>query len=207
MAMKIKNDGGIIMKIKKQLGMGILTGALGLTLIGGGTFAYFSDSETTNSTFAAGTLDLAVNPTQIIHIENMKPGDSFIRDFELQNNGTLDIDKVLLETGYTVVDAGNDNTEDFGEHIQVEFLYNVDKLDEVIYETTLAELKDMTPEVVNENVFLPLLGEDGLPAGSLDDLVVKFNFLDNGQDQNQFQGDKLDMNWTFHATQTEGEEK
>lgn len=41
-----------------------MTAALGLSLIGGGTFAYFSDSETTNNTFAAGTLDLAVEPTQ-----------------------------------------------------------------------------------------------------------------------------------------------
>ena len=47
-----------------------------------------------------------------------------IRTFELQNNGTLDIEKVLLETNYSVIDAKNDNTDDFGKHIEVEFLYN-----------------------------------------------------------------------------------
>lgn len=130
-----------------------------------------------------------------------------IRDFELQNNGTLDIDKVLLDTNYTVNDAAGDNTEDFGEHIQVEFLYNADKLDEVIYETTLAELKSLTPEAVNENVFYPLFGEKGLEVDSIDDLVVKFNFIDNGEDQNQFQGDSLNLEWTFTATQTAGEDK
>ncbi|WP_339230870.1 CalY family protein [Oceanobacillus sp. FSL K6-2867] len=195
------------MNIKKKLGTGIISAVLGLTLVGGGTFAYFSDTETTNNTFAAGTLDLAVNPTQIIEVDNIKPGDSMIRDFELQNNGTLDIDKVLLETEYTVNDASGDNTEDFGEHIQVEFLYNADKLDEVIYETTLAELKSLTPEAVNENVFYPLLGENGLQVDSIDDLVVKFNFVDNGEDQNQFQGDSLNLEWTFTATQTAGEDK
>lgn len=195
------------MNIKKQLGMGIMSAALGLALIGGGTYAYFSDTVETENTFAAGTLDLSVEPTEIINIDNMKPGDSFIRDFELQNNGSLDIDKVFLETEYTVIDAENDNTEDFGEHIQVEFLYNADKLDEVIYEATLAELKDMTPEAVNEHILYPALGEKGLPVGEVDDFVVKFNFLDNGEDQNQFQGDSLNLQWTFNATQTPGEEK
>src|SRR5699024_11426564 len=124
------------MGIKKQLGMGVMTAALGLSLIGGGTYAYFSDSETTNSMVAAGTLDLAVEPTQLIEVDNIQPGDSMTRDFELQNNGSLAIDKVLLETDYAVTDAEGDNTGDFGEHIEVEFLYNADKLDEVIYQTT-----------------------------------------------------------------------
>ncbi len=195
------------MNIKKQLSTGLVSAVLGITLLGGGTYAYFSDSEETNNTFAAGTLDLAVNPTQIISVDNIQPGDSFIRDFELQNNGTLDIGKVLLETSYTVVDAQGDNTEDFGEHIEVEFLYNLDKLDEVIYKTTLAKLQDMKPEVINEKVFEPIFDEEGLPTGEMNDLVVKFHFVDNGKDQNQFQGDSLDLTWTFNAQQTEGEQR
>ncbi|GIN57064.1 cell division protein FtsN [Lederbergia ruris] len=195
------------MNVKKQLSTGLVSAVLGITLIGGGTYAYFSDSEETNNTFAVGTLDLAVNPTQIISVDNIQPGDSFIRDFELQNNGTLDIGKVLLETSYTVVDAQGDNTEDFGEHIEVEFLYNLDKLDEVIYKTTLAKLQDMKPEVINEKVFEPIFDEEGLPTGEMNDLVVKFHFVDNGKDQNQFQGDSLDLTWTFNAQQTEGEQR
>src|SRR5690625_3129234 len=118
--------------MRKKLGMGIMSATLGLSLIAGGTYAYFSDSEVSNNTFAAGTLDLAIEPTEIINVENLKPGDWMVRTFELQNNGTLDIEKVFLETDYTIIDANGDNTEDFGEHIQVEFLYNADKLDEVI---------------------------------------------------------------------------
>ncbi|WP_449355255.1 TasA family protein [Virgibacillus natechei] len=194
------------MGIKKQLGVGVMSAALGLSLIGGGTFAYFSDSEATNNTFAAGTLDLAVEPTEVINVENIQPGDSFTRDFELQNNGSVDINKVLLETDYSVMDAANDNADDFGSHIQVEFLYNADQLNEVIYETTLADLQNMTPEAVNEEVFLPVLGEDGLEAGTIDDLVVQFTFVDNGEDQNEFQGDSLNLEWTFNAQQTAGED-
>ncbi|WP_099159095.1 CalY family protein [Virgibacillus ndiopensis] len=195
------------MGLKKQLGMGIMSAVLGTTLISGGTYAYFSSTEATNNTFAAGTLDLAVDPTTIIEVDNLKPGDSVIRNFELQNNGSLDIDKVLLETNYHITDANGDNVEDFGEHIEVEFLYNADKLDEVIYKTTLADLKEMTPEAVNDSVFLPAFGEEGLEAGTIDDLVVKFNFIDNGDDQNQFQGDSLSLEWTFNAMQEAGDDK
>ncbi|MTW84375.1 cell division protein FtsN [Virgibacillus dakarensis] len=195
------------MGIKKQLGIGIMSAALGIALIGGGTYAYFSDSEQTNNTFAAGTLDLSVEPTTIIDVEGLKPGDYVIRDFELQNNGSLDIEKVFLETDYKIVDAKGDNTDDFGKHIEVEFLYNADKLDEVIYKTTLAELKEMTPEAVNKHIFYPTLGEKGLQSGDLDDLVVKFNFVDNGEDQNEFQGDALELEWTFNAEQATGGEK
>lgn len=195
------------MGIKKQLSMGVMSAALGLSLIGGGTYAYFSDSEVTANTFAAGTLDLAVDPTKIINVDNIKPGDQMLRTFELQNNGSLDIGKVLLDTSYTVEDAKNNNTGDFGEHIQVEFLYNADKLDEVIYQTSLAELQSMTPEAINKHIFYPQFGEKGLPAGSIDDLAVKFVFVDNGKPQNQFQGDSLQLEWTFNAKQTSGEER
>lgn len=195
------------MGMKKRFGKGMMTVALGAALIGGGTYAYFSDTETTNNTFAAGTLDLTLSPTEIINVDNIAPGDSFIRDFELGNGGTLDIDKVLLETDYIVNDAKGDNTEDMAEHIQVEFLYNVSNLDEVIFETTLAELKDMTPEAVNQHIFYPEIGDKGLPVGETHDLIVKFNFLDNGEDQNQFQGDSLKLTWKFNATQRPGEQR
>lgn len=194
------------MGLKKQLGMGIASAALGISLIGGGTFAYFSSSETSDNTFAAGELDLAMEPTKLVDLDNMKPGDTVTKDFELRNEGTLDIKKVLLETDYSVDDAEGDNDEDFGKHIEVEFLYNADKMDEVIYETTLADLKDMDPEAVSEEVFEDFLGDGGLEPGDEDDLVVKFEFVDNDEDQNQFQGDELNLEWTFNAEQGDGED-
>lgn len=199
--------GELLMGLKKQLVTGVASAILGISLIGGGTYAYFSDSETTENTFAAGTLDLAVEPTTLIDVEDIKPGDTITRDFELQNSGSLKIQKVLLETDYEVDDAEGDNTEDFGDHIQVTFLYNADKMDEVIYETSLSELRDMEPEAVSEEVFNEILGEGGLEPGDEDDLVVEFEFVDNGEDQNQFQGDKLELEWTFNALQEDGEEK
>jgi len=195
------------MNIKKTLGVGLMSAILGLSLLAGGTFAYFSDSVESNNTFAAGTIDLAAEPTEIVNLDNLKPGDTVERLFELQNNGTLDAKRVLLETNYTVNDAENDNTDDFGKHIQVKFLYNSDQAREVVYETTLYKLKDMDPEAVAEEALSPLLEEDGLEAGTSDDFLVEFEFVDNGEDQNQFQGDSLNLDWTFQAQQEDGEEK
>jgi len=192
-----------MMGIKKQLGMGVTTAVLGLMLIGGGTFAYFSDSEETNATFAAGTLDLTAEPTEVINVDNMAPGDSMIRDFELQNTGSLDIDTVHLETDY---ESSYVDGDDFGEHIEVEFLYNANNLDEVIYQTTLAELQDMSPEAINEHIFYPAIGDEGLAAGESHDFVFQFNFLDNEEDQNHLQDAWLDLEWTFVSTQGDGEE-
>lgn len=197
------------MGLKKKLGMGVASAALGLSLIGGGTFAFFSDKEVSNNTFAAGTLDLELNPKTIVNIENLKPGDSVKKEFALKNNGSLAIKDVKLATKYNVIDSkGDNNGEDFGKHIKVKFIWNWDKQSEPVYETTLADLQKADPDVVAKDVFAPEWSEEGgLKAGTEDYLWVQFVFEDNGQDQNIFQGDKLNLEWTFNASQTEGEEK
>jgi spore coat-associated protein N len=196
------------MSLKKKLGLGVASAALGLSLVGGGTYAYFSDSAVTNNSFAAGTLDIAANPTTIIDIKNIKPGDTMLRSFNLENNGTLDISTVDLKTNYTLSDPAND----LGKHIRVNFLFNLDKLDVPVYSTTLADLKAMTPEAIKETFDINFwsadggFGTNGLVAGTHDMLYVQFEFVDDGTDQNRFQGDSLDLEWTFTGNQTEGEE-
>lgn len=195
------------MSIKKKLGMGVATAVLGLGLIGGGTFAYFSDKEVSNNTFAAGTLDLSLSPTEIINVDNLKPGDTMLRPFTLTNSGSLDIKTVNLITDYTVTDAQGGNSEDFGKHIRVNFLANADKLSTPIWSTTLADLKNASPELVQEKFWLVFWENRGLDAGSNDTFFVQFEFVENNQDQNEFQGDGLSLEWTFEGMQGEGEAK
>src|SRR5690606_1305751 len=203
------------MSLKKKLGLGMASAALGLALVGGGTFAYFNDVETTNNTFAAGTLDLSVNPETIIDVSNIKPGDWMNRTFVLGNEGTLDISKVLLDTSYTVTDVKGDNVNDFGKHIRVNFLFNEDKAilgpwspDQVVYQTTLYELQNMSPDAVSNAIFVPFLEErGGLKTNNSDRLYVQFEFVDNGKNQNEFQGDSLNLTWKFTAEQTAGVSK
>ncbi|MFG6496214.1 TasA family protein [Fictibacillus sp. UD] len=205
------------MSLKKKLGLGVASAALGLSLVGGGTYAYFSDTATTNNTFAAGTLDLAANPTKIFDLDNLKPGDSMYREFELQNKGTLNIKNVVMNTSYTIKDAkGDNNGADLGEHIKVHFMLNWDKTPIgnpakglVVWDTTLAELQSMSPKAVEEK-FDKIFGDDrwgteGLATGTSDWLGVYMEFVDNKQDQNVFQGDTLKLKWEFTANQTDGE--
>jgi predicted ribosomally synthesized peptide with SipW-like signal peptide len=189
--------------------MGVASATLGLSLIGGGTFAYFSDTETSNNTFAAGTLDLTLDPQTIVDIKDIKPGDTIKKEFLLKNSGTLAIKDVKLATKYNVIDAKGDNAgEDFGEHIIVKFIWNWDKQSEAVYETTLADLQKEDPDILAKDIFAPEWAEKGgLAAGTEDYLWMEFKFVDNGKDQNKLQGDKAQVTFTFNANQTEGEGK
>ncbi|VEF47893.1 camelysin [Bacillus freudenreichii] len=193
------------MSIKKKLGMGVASAALGIALVGGGTFAYFSDTETSANTFAAGTLDLTLNPQEIINVSKIKPGDSMTRTFKLKNDGTLDIKTVGLKTAYEVIDAKDDNAgEDFGEHIRVNFLTNINQINTTIHTTTLAALQNENPDVIKQLLIDKLFGNGGLKPGQTHNLIVQFEFVDNGGDQNIFQGDELELTWDFTAYQMDG---
>jgi spore coat-associated protein N len=203
------------MSLKKKLGLGVASAALGLSLVGGGTYAYFSDTEVTNNTFAAGTLDLSVDPTTIINATNIKPKDRMSRTFKLKNTGTLDISQVNILTDYQVINKAGApaNKDDLGKHIRVNFLKNEDKngvlqpVENIIVSTTLADLKGQMPDAVENKIWAWFGWGDeasGIPAGLSDNLYVQFEFVDNGADQNEFQGDTLKLEWKFDAKQTAG---
>ncbi|ELK48028.1 CalY family protein [Halobacillus sp. ACCC02827] len=194
------------MSFFKKVSAGVVTASLGLSLMGGGTYAYFSDTEETSNTFGLGTLDVSVDPEVIVDIDNLKPGDTVLREFKLGNEGTLDIKSINLLTDYSVTDAAGDNAgEDMGDHIRVNFLWNWDKESEPVFQTTLSELQAMDPDTVAKDVFDPLWKQrGGLDVGAEDTLWVQFEFVDNGEDQNVFQGDSMNLTWKFQANQEDG---
>ncbi|PEZ24929.1 cell division protein FtsN [Bacillus thuringiensis] len=197
------------MSFKKKLGIGVVSAALGLSFIGGGTYAYFSDQEMINNTFAAGTLDMAMQPTTSLDLNHLKPGDKILKKFNLKNSGTLDIKDILMKIDYTVNDAlQNNQSEDFGKHIKVQFMWDWDPAKSPVYETTLAELKEQGSEIVSKKVFQSKWTESGgLKPGKMDWFWMKFIFENNGTDQNMFQGDSMALKMEFHANQTEGRER
>ncbi|MDM5318127.1 TasA family protein [Fictibacillus sp. b24] len=193
------------MGFTKTVSKGVMTAALGLSLMGGGTFAYFSDTFETKNTFASGTLDLSINPNAVVNIDNIKPGDEVYREFTFENKGSLDIYQVLLDTKYTVEDAKADNTDDLANHIKVTIMYNTSSATVPVVETTLAQLKEQQPDLTAIDEFVGTTQRpDGIPPGEKEKMFVLFQFVDNGEDQNQFQGDKLQVDWTFNAKQAPG---
>lgn len=195
------------MNLKKQFALTLASVGLGAALIGGGTFAYFNDTEEVNNTFAAGTLDLSVDPSVVFNLENLKPGDWSTRAYQISNNGTLDIHDVYLSTEVTETDANGDNGgESLAEHIYVNFKWNIDNGSVPVFDLSLAELQALTgddrPNIAE--AYWAATGTD-LPPGDLDNVLVQIEFRDNGEDQNKFQGDSIEVKWTFEATQGEGE--
>lgn len=96
-----------------------LVAALALVLVvglaGAGTFAYFSDTETSiGNSFTAGTLDLEVggqnpNSSPDFTLENVKPGDSGTVTYDLTNVGS--IAGFLDLSGISVSDGPGATTE------------------------------------------------------------------------------------------------
>lgn len=117
------------MGTKKKLGLGVASAALGLALVGGGTWAAFNDIETTQATYAAGTLDLNAKDTSArVNLSNLKPGDKFTKDFEFKNDGSLAIKEVLMQVGYSnfvdgnAKNGGKSTAEDFLKQFKVSVL-------------------------------------------------------------------------------------
>lgn len=195
------------MNVKKTLGLGVVSAALGLTLVGGGTFAYFSSTSTSSASFNNGTVSLQSDPSVIVNLSNLKPGDTVLRDFKLKNDGTLNIPKVVLRTSSAITDAQGDNgSHNFKDDIIVTFLVNKDKKESPLLVISLADLENESPDLVARGIVGAFLGgeKSGIKAGTADNLTIQFAFKETLQPQNYYQGDTLALTLNFEANQEKG---
>ncbi|AIF44177.1 TasA family protein [Virgibacillus sp. SK37] len=184
------------MNLKNSILTAVATATIGLCLIGSGTYAYFNDTEETNNTFAVGVLDLGIDKKSIIKVEKIIPGQQEEGKFQLKNDGNVDIKNVRLISEYKVNDYGLSNGgDDLGEHIKVQFKQN----GKPVFDKpkSLAELQAKGAkgeEILGEFV------ADSPPK----DFTVEMEFVNNGQNQNHFQKDILNLTWKFEAIQRDG---
>lgn len=78
--------------MKAQILASLLTIGVAATMLGVGTMAYFSDTETSEGNILqAGTLDLTLDEINEapITLTNMKPGDTATGSITVKNDGTL----------------------------------------------------------------------------------------------------------------------
>lgn len=93
------------MSLKRKLMTSVMTMGLVSALVGGATFAIFTDSSPNeNNTFTAGTVILASdNLTSWSEgVDNMAPGDTVTKDVYVRNDGTLELryDVAAEQEGY-----------------------------------------------------------------------------------------------------------
>jgi spore coat-associated protein N len=208
-----------IMGIKKKLGLGLATAALGLSLVGGGTFAYFSDTATLHNGFASGTLTLDLEQSYNFPInfdlKDVKPGQSWERQFVLANNGSVDIGKTLTEI--------NNIGEDNGLLDALTVTYWVDATAPVVDPTApdagylLLNSQDITlREAINgqfagkiKSQYLTTDGKLnvtplGLNAGDKNRFRMIISFPETNVAQNELQGKTVKFDFKFDSRQTPG---
>lgn len=201
----------------KKVYLSLTTIALVGALIGGATFAYFSDSETASgNTFTAGTIDISVNNANpwdnIGHftIADMKPSEVHYKEVTLRNVGTnpADIWKKITVTDYSGglhpeselgEDPSND-INDIGSVIRYDILINgqifIDESDNYVIDEGPNQLP-ATWHADSRYIYLGRL-ESGAKMG------VKQSYHMDGSTTNWAQGDVMTFDVEFYAQQTSG---
>ncbi|MGB9793120.1 MAG: TasA family protein [Thermacetogeniaceae bacterium] len=180
----------------KRKYLAVIVGVLFLAaLVGAGTFAYFSDAESSlGNSFTAGTLNLAVgdespNNSPDFTLANVKPGDSGAITYVLKNVGT--IDGYLDIADVTVVNDGGVNTEpegnttgDLGAKVTVKASLD----DETFYTGTLNGFANALYNLNKE-----------IAAGGSSTLKIEWNVPSSVG--NEIQGDIATVGMTFQLDQ------
>lgn len=225
------------MSLKTKLAMGVMTGALGLSLVGGGTYAAFTDTESVSESYAAGVLDIELHEKDgsnlgskieeglfTTDLTNFKPGDKITKQIRIANHGSLSVGKVNIMADYkNFVDGtttyDNDSVKaggyihDFADQIKV----TIDPANDSqgkSFSGTLKELKNQSDFVIagQQNKSLPKENNEESILAYIEDLTdhdpvtITLEFLNTEEDQNQFQGDQMDVEFKFVAHQQEGSE-
>jgi spore coat-associated protein N len=77
--------------MKKNVVVSMLIIALAAALLGGATFAWFTDSKQASANFTTGTIKLGETIPTSLSISNMAPNDTTEWEITIANEGTLDL--------------------------------------------------------------------------------------------------------------------
>lgn len=125
--------------MKKIVGLAIAAFMI-ITMVGGGTWAYFSDTESsTNNSLSAGTLDLNVDggdaAVTTFSVSDVAPGDSGSDNTTLANAGSLS-GELDISTSAITNTPGGGGTEyeggsgELGANAQIAMYVDVDQSDD-----------------------------------------------------------------------------
>ncbi len=200
--------------MKKILGLTIAAFLI-MAVVGGGTWAYFQDPETsTGNILSAGTLDLKTNNADGVNgtmlLQNMKAGDiTGDKTWTLKNAGSINATTLDLVVSYVESDGTNGNMSD------VDLSTNMSAIDfaKMLQVTKLmyGAVDLLTVNVVNGNgngykdiddvKNTTLTGLAGLDANSSKDFVINVTLYDPASMDNAPQNDGVNITFLFTLTQ------
>ena len=193
--------------------MSVLTIGIAGLMLGVGTFAYFSDTESVSGTIAAGTLDIVVNENWgrwDFPLVDWAPGDSTANEIILITNDGGSIMPNHLEVKVTTRDfsdggVGAANGEDYFEKYITVTNLNVQKAGGGNYNNLLDDITDIDHD---GKITLYELEEYGV----IDDIPVtdaemtfKIALEFSSDADNRCQRDSLTIEFTFGAAQAPGQ--
>ena len=176
-----------------------------LALVGGATYAYFSDSGTSNdNVFASGTFDLKLSDDTpetdqddviaSFGAANLGPGGcTSTQQLRVKNSGTINGDHVEIAVVNNVTDNGADSIPDMDAFLRLN-VFNYDGTPIVVTDSNtnlIVDLDDLETAGV-DNLALTDLG----PNHNIDIQVC----LDESAG-NALQGDSVDSDWTITLNQ------
>jgi len=203
--------------MKKILGLTIAA-LLTIGIIGGGTFAYFSDTETSvSNTLTAGTLDLNINGGDIavttLSVSDVAPGDSGSDNSTLANIGSL-LGELDISTTEVTNTPGAGGTEyeggsgELGANAELAMYIDVDqsgdwsdgdiglKSDNTTYNNPAA----LEYAIFDNYASLSWNATENMSASAADDFMMLWRVpIGAGND---IQGDSVSVNITFVLEQT-----
>ncbi|MEM3613033.1 MAG: TasA family protein [Candidatus Bathyarchaeia archaeon] len=198
--------------MNRKILVGILAIGLVALAVGWGTYSQFSDTETTITTFSAGSLDLTINDQNGVPVtftwNNLRPGNQPHYSLTLKNIGTimgyLDISNIVVvseENGLTEpeIEAG-DTSADTGElddvlnlRLFLDYDHNgwISTGDKIIFNGLIKNLPTSFMDI-NEPIEA---------NGGVDFVVELYDWWTHGGVDNQAQTDTLSITFTFLLSQ------
>jgi spore coat-associated protein N len=203
--------------MKKIVGL-IITALLIIGIVGGGTYAYFSDTESsTGNTLTAGTLDLNINGGNVaintFDVGNVAPGDSGSANCTLANVGSIpgELDVTIAAINNTAGAGGTQyegGSGELGANAEMALYFDVDesggatagdsglKSDGTLYDPSVA----LDYDIIN-NYVETWDAADNITAGISDSFVIDWQVPD--LTGNDIQGDSVSFDITFTLEQPE----
>lgn len=199
----------------KKILIALMAVMITIGLVGIGTYAYFSDTETsTGNIFTAGTLDIKLwgsdwedSVTGTWTFDNMAPGDVVEETLYVRNAGSVPINCLLFDMDVTEeADGASDgkHLDDYLKVVRVCVDINRVDIDKCCYDfdeyiRVFCAHNNMDP--CNADMFIPYC-VDSLEPGDELSIYYKFEFEDTGSPQNNAQGDSVTMRLKLEGRST-----